>query len=236
MKNDTIISYKLADIKPITHNTRQFTFPIPTGVPFDFYPGDHMKLYPDPTDPVEWRPYTPTTTPDIKDHFQLIIKKYPDGIVSRYMHDRQAGDYIYFSGPHEGGHFVNGMATEIGLVAGGTGITPMISMIRYIMMEILDTKVSLIFSNKTVDDIILKEEFDKYETERSNFKRYYIVDTPPPDWTMGTGRINIQVLKDRLPAPSDQTVVFVCGPPMMQINLRKNLIELGYSKDKIIFP
>jgi cytochrome-b5 reductase len=128
------------------------------------------------------------------------------------------------------------MASQVGLVACGTGITPMISMIRYILKEKLDVSVSLIFSNKTADDIILKEEFDKYETECGNFKRYYIVDTPPPDWTMGTGRINIQVLKDRLPAHSDQTVVFVCGPPMMQINLRKNLIELGYPKDKIIFP
>lgn len=233
---DKMTGYRVTDIKQITHDTRQFTFPLPPGIGFDFLPGDHMKVYPDPGDPVEWRPYTPTTTPDIKDHFELVIKRYGDGMVPRYMHERKEGDEVIMSGPHEGGHYVRGMAREIGMVAGGTGITPFISMIRTIMREGSDTKVSLLFANKSVEDIILKNEFDRYAAECANFKRYYVIDKAPPGWDMGQGRITPELLREKLPAPSDQTVIFVCGPPMMQIEFRKHLLAFGHAKDKVIFP
>jgi cytochrome-b5 reductase len=169
-------------------------------------------------------------------YFELIIKRYPDGLVSGFMHDRKPGDDVWMSGPHEGGHFRAGMAKKIGMVAGGTGITPMISIIRTILKQGIDVDVSLLFANKTVDDIILKDELDHYADQHGNFRRYYIVDKAPEGWEMGTGRIDSRLMKDRLPEPSDDTVIFTCGPPMMQLDLKKKLIEIGHDKDRIIFP
>jgi cytochrome-b5 reductase len=237
MVDDEILTpYKLVEIKQITHNTKQFRFSVPLGTNFNLIAGDFIKVYPNPADPLEYRTYTPTTTHETKDHFELIIKRYPDGQVSRFMHDRKVGDDVYISGPHIGGHFVEGMATKVGMVAGGTGITPMISIIRTILNQGIKAEISLVFSNKSVEDIILKDEFDSYEIKYPSFKRYYLIDQPQPGWTMGIGRINDEIMKERLPAPSDQTVIFVCGPPMMQIELRKKLIALGHQKDKIIIP
>jgi cytochrome-b5 reductase len=236
MENDTVTRFSIIDIKQITHDSKQFTFAIPKGLKFEFLPGDHIKLYPDPGDQLEWRPYTPTTIPETGDHFELIIKRYSNGITSRYMHERQIGDEVLISGPHEGGHFIPGIAKNVGLVAGGTGITPFISMIRSILFSKIDVNISLIFANKSIDDIILKDEFDSYLTKYSNFKRYYLVDNAPPDWNMGIGRITPQILQAQLPEQSEQTTIFVCGPPMMQIELRKKLLDLGYQKEKIIFP
>jgi cytochrome-b5 reductase len=234
--NEILTAYKISDIKPVTHNTRQFTFMLPENSNFDFLPGDHMKIYPDPDDLVEWRPYTPTNKPGRSDHFELIIKRYDDGIVSRFVHQRETGDLIWMSGPHEGGHYTKGMAHNIAMVAGGTGITPMISMIRTIMEEDSDTRIYLVFANKAFEDIILKDEFDWYSEKYPCFSRYYILDNPPEKWEMGKGRIDDEVLKTHLCPAGDDTVAFVCGPPMMQIELRKKLIGLGYAPDRVIFP
>ena len=116
-------------------------------------------------------------------------------------------------------------------------MSPMISIIRTILSRGMDVSISLIFGNKTVDDIILKEEFDSYVEKYANFKRYYTLSKAAPDgWTMGTGRITQEMMRQHLPAPSDETLIFLCGPPMMQIELLKKLSELGYDKRKIIIP
>jgi cytochrome-b5 reductase len=233
---DILIPYKLIDIKQVTHDTKQFSFLIPAGAIFEHLPGDFMRVFPNFKDELEYRTYTPTTTPETKDHFEYIIKRYPNGQVSRFMHERQVGDEVWMSGPHTGGHFVEGMATKVGMVAGGTGITPMIAIVRSILNQAIKTEISLVFSNKTIDDIILKDEFDDYAKRYPHFKRYYVVDQAPADWSMGIGRINEGILKDRLPEASESTTIFVCGPPMMQIELRKKLIAMGHRKDKIIIP
>ena len=235
-EKEKIIPFKLIELKTITHNTKEFHFSLPPSIKFNHLPGDHIKVYPDPNDPIEWRPYTPTTLSDITDHFELIIKHYDNGMVSRYMHDRKVGDEVFMSGPHEGGHFIEGMAKHIGMVAGGTGITPLTSMIRAIIRRKIDVDVSLIFANKTVNDIILKEEFDRYAEEFPNFRRYYVINKTPPGWTMGQGHITGEIMKAHLPPPSDDTVIFLCGPAIMELNLREQLTHLGYKKNQIINP
>jgi cytochrome-b5 reductase len=128
------------------------------------------------------------------------------------------------------------MAKRVGMVAGGTGITPMISIIRWILKRGIDVSVSLIFANKTKEDIILRDEFDNYANEYPIFKRYYLLEKAPQGWTMGTGLVTSEVMREHLPAPSDETTIFLCGPAIMEIDLRKRLGELGYEKGKLIVP
>jgi cytochrome-b5 reductase len=227
---------EIIDKKKITHNTSQFRLKIPPDMNFEYLPGDHVKIYPDKDNRKEFRPYTPTTIPGTEGYFELIIKHYPGGLVSGYMKGREVGDSIAVSGPDPGGHFVDGMAKRIGMVAGGSGITPMISMIRSILGRKLDVEISLIYANKTVDDIILREELDRYADQQDNFQRYYVVGKAPDGWDMGIGRIDVELMNRKLPAPSDDTTIFVCGPPMMQLDLRRKLLEIGYPKDSVIFP
>jgi cytochrome-b5 reductase len=236
-KHEEILTpYGISEIKALTHDTSQFTFSLPDNIDFEFLPGDHMKIYPDPEDHIEWRPYTPTSKPGAKSHFQLIIKKYTDGMVSKFVHQKKTGESVWMSGPHEGGHYLKGMARKIGMLAGGTGITPMISIIRAVLSDDESIAISLVFSNKTIDDIILRDEFDNYAAKFPNFTRYYVLEKPPDDWQMGVGRISDEILKSQIPPKGDDTSVFVCGPPMMQIELRKKLISMGHQSDKIIFP
>jgi cytochrome-b5 reductase len=237
MTVEKLITVQIEILKPITHDTQQFTFAVPNDSSFEFLPGDFIKVFPDPGDPLEYRPYTPTSTPDMKDHFELIIKRYGQGPTSRFMHERKTGDRVWISGPHDGGHFKEGMARHIGMVAGGTGITPMISIIRTILSRGIDVSISLVFGNKTADDIILRDEFDSYAERYPNFSRYFVLSKAAPDnWTMGRGHINEEIMRQHLPAPSEDTLIFLCGPPMMQIELMKKLAAMGHEKKRIIIP
>jgi len=236
VKDVQLTRYTIREIGKITHDTNRFVIDIPRSGSFEFLPGDHIRIYPDENNPLEFRSYTITSTPDDSGFFELIIKRYPESLVSAYMHSQNPGDKILISGPHAGGHFSEGMAKKIGFVAGGTGITPMISIIRTIIRRDIGISMFVLFANKTIDDIILREEFDQYAAEKSNFDIYYVLSHPPADWPMGSGRINAQLMSEKLPEPSSDTIVFVCGPPLMQLDMRKRLIEIGHEKNKIIFP
>lgn len=103
---------------------------------------------------------------------------------------------------------------KIGMIAGGTGITPMLQVIRAILKNPDDkTEVWLIFANQTEEDILLRQELEAIPTER--FHLYYTVDRPPENWKYGSGFINTAMCRDHLPAPGPDSMVFVCGPPPM---------------------
>ena len=85
------------------------------------------------------------------------MKVYPDGITSGYLHDLNVGDSIEVKGPFVKLKYQRNMKKSIGMVAGGTGITPMLQVIQQVLTDPEDsTKMTLIFANQTEDDILLK--------------------------------------------------------------------------------
>lgn len=120
------------------------------------------------------------------------------------------------------------MKKNIGMIAGGTGITPMIQIIHEINdsknnlenSSIIDeTKVKLLFANHEESDIIMKSEIDSFPKHNPNIQVRYILSSPssPQTWNGYVGRLNQKILQSELPPPSSDTLIYVCGPPgMMQ--------------------
>ena len=73
--------------------------------------------------------------------------------------------------------------TELGLVAGGTGIAPLMQMVRAVLSDPSErTKISVVFANRFVDDILLKDELDSFAlTQPDRFRVHYVLSTPPPE-------------------------------------------------------
>lgn len=109
------------------------------------------------------------------------------------------GDTVLMSGPHHGGHWVDGMAKKVGFVAGGTGITPMISIIRWILTERLDAELFLVFANKTEADIIFRDEWEREVRAHPNFHCCHVLEQPPAGWLEETGRVTADILRLHLP-------------------------------------
>jgi cytochrome-b5 reductase len=136
--------------------------------------------------------------------------------MSGHIHGLKVGDTLSIKGPTVKFEYRPNEVNEIGMVAGGTGIAPMIQVIQRILSNSNDkTKVSLLFANVTEEDILLRKYLEKIvEKNPQQFKVHFVLDKPPKDWTQGSGFINETMLKTYMPAPG-QGKVFVCGPPPM---------------------
>jgi len=206
------------------------------------------------------RSYTPTPSTVICGYVDVVAKMYrpgsvlmPDGKevvwedggkMSSYLDSKSAGDYIEISGPtglHE--YLGNGVfkmpgktvsASHFGLLAGGTGITPMLQLIHAALRDPNDkTKFTLIYANKHEDDILVRDLLEK-EAQSSNgqFTLHYTLDFPPDSWSQFRGFITAEMIKKCFPAPEQKPIILMCGPPaMIEFACKKNLDILGYPKD-----
>jgi len=161
------------------------------------------------------RPYTPITY-DEKGYFELMIKSYPEGKLSKYIGNLKVGDKLSIKGPKAKLEYKPNMKKTIAMIAEGSGVTPMLQVAHEILKNPADkTEVRLIFANVTQDDILLKERIDGWAKKHPNFKVLYTLDKPPEGWTGGKGFVSEEMVKKFIPAPSNDVMVFVCGPPGM---------------------
>ena len=123
-----------------------------------------------------------------------------------------------------------GLVRTFGMIAGGTGITPMLQIIRAILTNPADTtRVSLIFANVNEDDILLREDLDGLSQKYSNFKLYYVLNNPPSNWTGGVGFVTADMIKEHLPPPAPDMKILLCGPPPMVILMNPHFTSVTYS-------
>lgn len=164
------------------------------------------------------RPYTPLSRPEAKGYLDLAVKVYPTGKMSQHFASLKPGDTLDFKGPILKIDYKPNQYKEIGMVAGGTGITPMLQVVDEVLANPADkTKVSLVFGNVTEADILLKDEIDaRAKAHPDKFSVYYVVDkASSAGWKGGVGYVTKDMLIDKMPPPSDESIVFVCGPPPM---------------------
>ncbi|KAJ3078214.1 hypothetical protein HK102_004644 [Quaeritorhiza haematococci] len=152
--------------------------------------------------------------------FDLVVRRYEEGSVSRFLHGLRTGERVEMRGPVLSFPYQAGMADEIGMIAGGTGITPMYQLIKHILRNPDDpTRLTLVYANRTEDEIILRNELELLaRTHPDRLRIHYTLDKPPsPDWKDGrSGVITKELLKETLPSPEGMgNLVLVCGPEGM---------------------
>jgi len=256
---DATVKYKLPLIEKeiISHDTRRFRFglPIPDHV-LGLQTGQHVLLTANISGEVVIRAYTPVSCDDdhgfvdlvVKVYFKNVHPKFPEGgKMSQHLESLKIGDTVEFRGPsgrlvYKGaGRFaikllrkdppVEHFATKAVMIAGGTGITPMLQLIRTITKDRDDhTKVSLLFANQTEKDILLRDELERLQKEHPNqLKLWYTLDSSSDGWKYSTGHVNGDMIAEHMFPPSPETIVLMCGPPpMINFACTPNLDKLGY--------
>ena len=187
IKTTTPSPYPLTAILADTHDTKIFRFSLPADATLDMLPGDHLYVHATINGKSVKRPYTPSSLPGTAGFIDLTVKRYETGVISKYLHDQRVGDTVLMSGPRQGGHCVDGMAKKVGFVVAGTGITPMISIIRWILTKRLDAELFLVFANKTEVDIIFRDEWELDVRTHPHFHSYHVLEQPPAGWPEGIG-------------------------------------------------
>ncbi|KAI8826654.1 uncharacterized protein EV422DRAFT_490634, partial [Fimicolochytrium jonesii] len=221
----------------ISHNTAVYRFALPTAESVLGLPtGQHISVCADVNGKEITRSYTPTSNDDEKGHFDLLIKSYPNGNLSKLFSELKLGDELKVKGPKGQFQYTPNCVKEIGMIAGGTGITPMLQIIKAVLKNPDDkTKLSLIFANVKVDDILLRDELEGLaEKNPERLRIYHVLNEPPVAWTQGVGFVTKDMIKTHLPAPAKDIKILLCGPPPMVKVMSTYAEELGYDKPNAI--
>ncbi|XP_068611393.1 NADH-cytochrome b5 reductase 3-like [Brachionichthys hirsutus] len=252
---------RLIDKQIVSHDTRRFRFALPSvghilGLPV----GQHIYLSARIDGKLVVRPYTPVSSDDDSGYVDLVVKiyfknvhpKFPEGgKMSQYLESLRISDTVDFRGPsglllYKGkGAFAiqpekklpaeTKTAKHVGLVAGGTGITPMLQLITAVMKDPQDRTVChLLFANQTEKDILLRPELEEIQVNNPDrFKLWFTVDKAPENWEYSQGFISEDMVREHLPPPGDDTLILMCGPPpMIQFACNPNLDKVGHSSSR----
>ncbi|XP_031379657.1 NADH--cytochrome b5 reductase 1 [Punica granatum] len=227
--------FKLVKCTQLSHNVAKFTFELPTptsvlGLPI----GQHISCRGKDSQGEEViKPYTPTTLDSDVGYFELVIKMYPQGRMSHHFREMRVGDYLSVKGPKGRFRYQSGQVRVFGMLAGGSGITPMFQVARAILENPKDkTKVHLIYANVTYEDILLKEELEGLATNYPDqFKVYYVLNQPPEVWDGGVGFVSKEMIQMHCPAPGPGVQILRCGPPPMNKAMGAHLEALGYAPE-----
>ena len=191
----------------------------------------HYNLVNNGVSRVVKRAYSVTSLPYNKDYIELAFYMKPDGLVSKYMYSLKKGNVVEISGP--GGFFMfeDSVKDNLILIGGGTGIAPLISIIRYVIDKKFPNKLKLIYSCKTSKNIIYKKELDNLKKLSKNFD-YTITLSREEKKDYLNGHINIDMVKS-LVKDINKNKFYICGPPKMVIDMSEMLQEAGIPKENI---
>jgi len=166
--------------------------------------------------------------------FEVTVERLDDGEVSPYLAgDLGEGDQFEVRGPL-GGYFVWDSADggPLLLIGGGSGVVPLMSMIRRRAAEGADVPVRLLLSSRAWDDAIYRDELAELEGDGLEVA-HTLTRSQPPGWTGYARRIDVEMLRDVAWPVHDAALAYVCGPTAFVEVAASGLVEHGYANDRI---
>lgn len=226
--------WRVAEVSKIIDETprvKSFVLDVP-GWP-GHRPGQHVDVRLTAEDGYQaQRSYSVTSEPE-SGQVVLMVERIQGGEVSSYLAANvQPGDRLELRGPI-GGYFVWTVAVggPLFLVAGGSGIAPLMAMLRHRAAVKSTIPAALLYSARTFDDIIYRQELDWMAARNDGLRvAYTLTRRQPPGWTGGARRIDGSMLEGiRLPA-SARPKVFICGPTSLVESVAQFLLGLGHER------
>lgn len=176
------------------------------------------------------RSYSIASNPEQKGEIELTVERLEEGEVSTYLHDILIiGDQVELRGPI-GGYFV--WEAEMGgpllLVAGGSGIVPLMAMIRHRQAVGSNVPVQLLYSTRTYEDIIYREELERLHAAQTRLKVLYTITRDlPQGWNGYARRIDMKMLEEVVQPLGAGLKAYICGPTALVEGVANGLVTLG---------
>ncbi len=204
-------------------------------LPFDYLPGQYLNLKLNIDGKVVNRSYTIASSPTRRDACELSIKREPSGVASGFLHDTiRVGDRFAVGAPAGKFVFTGAEAKEVLLIAGGVGITPLMSMVRFLTDHSWDGDIYFLVVAKSERDLIFRDELALLQ---KRFPKLHVCPTltrsdPASGWHGEMGRANAALLKKF--APNHANIpVYLCGPDEMMESTRQLLLSVGVPSGSI---
>ena len=224
--------FLVEEVTKVGYNTFNLRLIPIGGKMFDYIPGQFafLTLY-RKTPPTEEHPFTISSSPTQVGFITFTIKQSGDFTSTIYL--TKPGETAAIDGPY--GRFSYLRFSQIDrmiMIAGGVGLTPIISCLRHMAATGFDKPVILIWSNHTSKNIFFADELKQIQTTLSNMQIYYVL-SHEPSYNGLKGHINEELLRKLLPPVTAKTQVMLCGPSPMMSSVIDALRSLGFSRGQI---
>jgi predicted ferric reductase len=176
----------------------------------------------------EPHPFTLSSSPS-QDRLSISVKSVGD--FTSTIGETTTQDQAYVDAPYGMFSFLNHDAQNLVFIAGGIGVTPFMSMLRYMRDKKLERDVTLIWGNKTERDIAFRKELEQMVAQMGSLRVVHVM-SGQDDWPGERGYVDTKLLKRYLPEIRDPQV-FVCGPPVMMTKVLRSLFDLGVPKQRV---
>jgi Na+-transporting NADH:ubiquinone oxidoreductase subunit F len=203
-----------------------------------FKPGQYVQLqipkYELTKEP-EYRAYSISSSAEEHDRIELIIGKVYGGAVSTYVHDYlKEGEELLINGPY-GDFYLRDSDRDILMIATGTGLAPIKSILHQIERDKIQRKTTLFFGARTKKDLLYHEKLKEFETTIPNFSYVPTLSRPTEEdrWDGETGRVTNLIEKNI--AKNAQVDVYLCGSPAMVDSCTELLAQKGIPEDRIFY-
>lgn len=211
----------LVELSRLSPTTIRFTVEIPNRDELAFLPGQYVNIEVPGTG--QRRSYSFSNAPH-EELLTFLVKLTPGGAMSEYLDTRAAvGDRITFTGPH-GSFFLREADRPVLLLAGGTGLAPILSMLRTMRETGSPRKVHLIYGVKTDDDVVLLDEIDDIASALTGFTWAHCVSAPD-SVAEHRGRVMSLISPEQL--YHGDVAIYLCGPPAMVESVRTHITGAG---------
>jgi ferredoxin-NADP reductase len=175
------------------------------------------------------RSYSIGSPPEAR-RIEVTIERLADGELSPYLVDEvRAGDPLEVRGPI-GGYFVwdTALGGPLFLVAGGSGIVPLMAMIRHRVATGADVPIRLLYSARSPDEVIYRTDLERVASQPGIEVVYTYTRSQPAGWTGYRRRIDRAMLAEVAPARGEHPRIYVCGPTPLAEEAANGLVALGY--------
>ena len=206
------LNLTLARVEPQTHDAKTLRFLLPRGQLLGARPGQFLTF--------EWmiggksvpRSYSICSSPTQGSFIEITPKRVESGYVSQFLNDgANVGLTVKARGPYGQFCFDESKHRRIVLIAGGSGITPMMAMLRYIDDLCIPVHSTLIYCARSEQDVFFKSEFVALQTRMPRFHYVPVLSQPGADWPGWKGRLRCEILELEIEKPLESTF-FLCGP------------------------
>ena len=212
-----------------THDTVTFCFKSPA---LEYHSGQYISIQVNVNGIITRRAYTLSSSPTRPENWMLTVKRVQEGKVSNYLHDNlQPGMQLQATSPRGQFNLIDAtQSDDYVFISAGSGITPMITMTRYLVDTQSPSQIHFIYFTRSVDDIIFADELKKLNEQHANINVDIILsDIPAKGYK--TGLIRESLLNELIPKLSNHAV-YTCGPaPFMNI-LEAYLIQQSFDMQR----
>lgn len=197
-------------------------------LPFAFLPGQFLTLSVAPGGRAVRRSYTISSAPTQRDYCEITVRHEEHGVVSGFLHAQvEPGALLQVTAPAGRFTFTGEEADGVVLIAGGVGITPMMSVVRYLTDRCWPGRIDLVYGCRADDDVIFRDELERLAHRHPNLRLTLVANhAQATAWPYRTGRITRELLAEAVPQLASRRI-HLCGPAPMMEAVKQALAELG---------